>query len=100
MYYNKEHKKIVKDRGYKYIGSYKVDEITIDSKNKNKKYYYIRVKCLYCGKEYDTGLIHFKNGTNCTNCCNSYENSFAYYIQQELKELGLKYIKEETKEIL
>ena len=36
----------------------------------------------------------------CTNCCNSYENSFAYYIQQELKELGLKYIKEETKEIL
>lgn len=91
MYCNKEHKKTVKDRGYKYIGTYKVNEVTIDGKNKNKKYYYIRVKCLYCGEEYDVQLIHFKNGTNCTNCCNSYENSFAYHIQQELKESLNKY---------
>ena len=93
MYCNKKHKKTVKDRkdGYEYIGSYKTKEITIDDKNKKGNAIYIRIKCLYCGSEYDVQLIHFKNGTNCTNCCNKYENSFAYYIQQELKEPLSKY---------
>lgn len=81
MYYNKEHKKVVEGRGYGYIGSYKVDEITIDGKNKNKRNNYIRVKCPYCGNEYDTQTGTFKNGINCANCCNKYENSFAYHIQ-------------------
>ena len=93
MYCNKKHKKTVKDRkdGYEYIGSYKTKEITIDDKNKKGNAIYIRIKCLYCGSEYDVQLIHFKNGANCTNCCNKYENSFAYYIQQELKEPLNKY---------
>lgn len=91
MYYNKNHEDIVEERKYKYIGSYKTNEITIDDKNKNKRQNYIRVKCLYCGKEYDIRLSSVKEGRKCINCCNSYENSFAYYIQQELKEPLNKY---------
>ena len=86
MYYNKNHKDIVEERKYKYIGSYKKNEITMDGKNKNKRQNYIRIKCSYCGNEYDIRTISFKRGMNCTNCCNSYENSFAYHIQVELKE--------------
>jgi DNA-directed RNA polymerase subunit RPC12/RpoP len=90
MYFNKKHKKIVEERGdeYIYIGSYKSKKTTIDGK-KSKSH--IRVKCPYCSKEYDVRLDHFKNGGKCTNCCHSYENSFAYYIQQELKEPLNKY---------
>ena len=91
MYYNKNHEDIVEERKYKYIGSYKTNEITIDDKNKNKRQNYIRVKGLYCGKEYDIRLSSVKEGRKCINCCNSYENSFAYYIQQELKEPLNKY---------
>lgn len=91
MYYNKNHEDIVEERKYKYIGSYKTNEITIDDKNKNKRQNYIRVKCLYCEKEYDIRLSSVKEGRKCINCCNSYENSFAYYIQQELKEPLNKY---------
>lgn len=93
MYYNEEHKKRVKERGdgYEYIGSYRCNEITIDGKNKKGTMNYIRVKCPYCSKEYDVQLDSFKRGNKCTNCCNSYENSFAYHIQQELKEPLNKY---------
>lgn len=94
MYYNEEHKKLVEERGdgYTYIGSYHRNEITIDGKNKGKsKNSYIRVKCPYCSKEYDVQLDSFKRGNKCTNCCNEYENSFAYYIQQELQESLNKY---------
>lgn len=88
MYYNEKHKKIVESRGdnYKYVGSYKTKEKTLDDKNKNGNQIYIRVKCIYCENEYDIQLNNFKIGQKCKYCCNSYENSFAYYIQQELKE--------------
>lgn len=88
MYYNKKHNEIVINRkgNYEYIGSYHKNEITLDGKNKKSNYNYIRIKCLYCSKEYDIQLSSFKRGDNCTNCCNSYENSFAYYIQVELGE--------------
>lgn len=94
MYYNEKHKKLVKERGdgYTYIGSYRCNEITIDGKySKNKSY--IRVKCPYCGSEYDIRLNSFvsKKKSKCTICCHKYENSFAYYIQQELKEPLNKY---------
>ena len=92
MYFNKEHKEKVENRGdgYVYIGSYRCGEITMDNKyDKNQSY--IRVKCPYCKKEYDIQLHHFNNGSKCSNCCNFYENSFAYYIQQELKEPLNKY---------
>lgn len=94
MYYNEEHKKRVIERGdgYTYIGSYHKNEVTIDGKNKGKsKNSYIRVKCPYCEKEYDIQLGHFDRGINCASCCNNYENSFAYHIQQELKEPLNKY---------
>lgn len=86
MYHNKIHEKIVKLIGYEYIGSYKCNEITIDKKNKSKKEIYIRIVCPYCKKIYDVSFSKFKNGVRCANCCNKYEDSFAYYIQQELKE--------------
>ena len=94
MYYNEEHKKRVIERGdgYEYIGSYHSKEITIDGKySKNKSY--IRVKCPYCGSEYDIRLNSFvsEKKSKCTMCCHKYENSFAYYIQQELKEPLNKY---------
>lgn len=100
MYYNEEHKKRVEERGdgYIYIGSYHRNEETIDGKNKNKNKIkrgnvYIRVKCPYCEKEYDVQLSGFigKYKVKCTNCCNEYENSFAYYIQVELGESLNKY---------
>ena len=93
MYYNEKHKKKVIERGdgYIYIGSYHKNEVTLDGKNKKGTMNYIRVKCPYCGSEYDITLGNFDRGNNCTSCCNSYENSFAYYIQQELKEPLNKY---------
>lgn len=93
MYFNEKHKQMVENRGdgYEYIGSYKCNEITIDNKNKKMNQNYIRVKCPYCGKEYDVSLSSFKRESKCAHCCNSYEKSFAYYIQQELKEPLNKY---------
>ena len=46
MYYNKEHKEKVNNRGdgYTYIGSYKCKEITIDNKNKKRNHNYILKK--------------------------------------------------------
>ena len=94
IYQNEEHKRRVIERGdgYEYIGSYHCGETTMDGK-KQDTYSYIRVKCPYCGREYDVILTSFvgKLKTKCTNCCNTYENSFAYYIQQELKEPLNKY---------
>ena len=91
MYYNKKHEEIVNNRGdgYKYISSYKWNEETIDDKNNNGGF--IRVKCPYCGAEYDVMIEGFKKGNKCGKCCQTYENSFAYYIQQELKEPLNKY---------
>lgn len=93
LYQNEKHKKRVKERGdgYTYIGSYRCNETTIDGKNKRGTMNYIRVKCPYCSKEYDIRLSEFQNGNKCTNCCNTYENSFTYYIQQELGESLNKY---------
>ena len=86
MYINKEHKKIVEDRRYIYVGSYNRNEITIDNRNINKNKVHIRIKCPYCKKEYDIDIYTFKNGANCKYCCNKYENSFAYHIEVELNE--------------
>ena len=87
MYQNEEHRKIVNERGdnYIYLGSYDRKEVTVDGKNQNKNKIHIRVKCPYCGEEYDIDIYSFRDGANCKNCCNKYENSFAYYIQIELK---------------
>lgn len=95
MYFNLEHKYRVENRedNYTYIGSYRTKEVTIDGKNKSGKRSYIRVKCPYCGKEYDIETYPFVKGnkSKCNYCCNFYENSFAYYIQIILKEPLNKY---------
>ena len=91
MYNNEEHRKIVENRKYIYIGSYDIKELTIDNKNKNKNKIHIRVKRPYCEKEYDIDIYSFKNGCNCIYCCNKYENSLVYYIQQEIQEPLNKY---------
>lgn len=91
MHIDNKHKEIVKKRKYRYLGTYKTKEITIDGKNKKGNDIYIRVKCPYCNTEYDVTLSSFKKGINCTKCCNKYENSFAYYIQIEIKENLNKY---------
>lgn len=85
------HKNLVENRQYKYILTYATNEVTIDGKNKNKKLTYIRIVCPYCNNEYDVTWNSFRDGTVCSNCCNTYENSFAYHIQQELDESLNKY---------
>ena len=95
MYQNEEHKRRVIERGdgYEYIGSYNCGEVTIDGKNKKRNKSYIRIKCPYCSKEYDIDVYSFVKGnkSKCNYCCNFYEKSFAYHIQQELQESLNKY---------
>lgn len=53
---------------------------------------YMIVKHLYCQTEYliqTTNFINIKQ--KCSKCCGSYENSFAYHIEQELGEPLEKY---------
>lgn len=86
------HKEKVKERGYKYLGTYNNGEYTYDKHILiTTRVPYIRVKCPYCEEEYDVRVSNFKNGSKCTNCCNEYENSFAYHIQVELGEPLNKY---------
>ena len=91
MKFNKKHKCLVESRGYTCVTSYATNEVTIDGKNRNRKLTYMRVKCPYCDCEYDVTWNSFRDGTVCTNCCNKYENSFAYHIQVELGESLNKY---------
>lgn len=88
MYFNEKHKERVENRGdgYAYVGSYHKNEVTMDGKNKKYSNTYVKVKCPYCKKEYDVIFGHFNRGSKCPNCCHSYENSFAYYIEKELNE--------------
>lgn len=90
MINNKKHKLMVeKNNKYKYLYTYEKGDITNDNKYVINKKTYIRVQCNYCGKEQDK-LISNRN-RKCLYCCDEYENSFAYYIQQELKEPLNKY---------
>lgn len=82
-----EHKNEVEKKKYYYIGTYIKNEMTIDNNIKvSSKRSYIRVRCNYCDKEYDVRFDGFKSGKMCNYCCNRYEDSFAYYIQQNLKK--------------
>ncbi|WP_297136151.1 zinc-ribbon domain-containing protein [Terrisporobacter sp.] len=91
MYYNENHSKKVEERGYIYIYTYERYEYTLDKHILNLKCKYVRIKCPYCNIEYDIDLYLFNKGSNCTHCCNKYENSFAYHIQVELGEPLNKY---------
>lgn len=95
MKFNKNHELKIYERGdnYIYIGTYERYEKTIDKDIVNKNSDYVRIKCPYCDKEYDIKLSSFVSGnkSKCKFCCNEYKNSFAYYVQQELKEPLNKY---------
>ena len=84
MYYNEKHAKVVEQRGdnYQYIGSYKKGDI-LNNGNVAKRGY-MRVKCPYCGTEYDVSRNGFGRGNKCSYCCHEYKNSFAYHIEMEL----------------
>ena len=84
-------KQAVEKEVYIYIGSYKFKEVTIDGKNKKGNNNYIRVKCPYCGQEYDISKSSFNKKPYCPKCCKNYENSFAYHVQVELGESLNKY---------
>ena len=89
MFINEHHNNLTKIRDLIYISSYNKNDIVLSKKCISKfNGSYIRVKCPYCNYEYDTEP--YKN-RKCPNCCHEYENSFAYYIQQELKEPLNKY---------
>lgn len=53
---------------------------------------YIQIKHNYCGRIYEVLPQNFiVNKQECSKCCKKYENSFAYYIEQELGEPLEKY---------
>ncbi|HDG7527435.1 TPA: hypothetical protein PFR81_001927 [Clostridioides difficile] len=81
---------VEKDDEYKYIRSFKIGE-RLNQGNKNKEPY-VQVKHIYCKHIYETPIKSFINKKyNCPKCCGSYENSFAYHIEQELGEAIDKY---------
>lgn len=94
MIISEKHKVIVENRKYIYIGTYVRNEKLLDSGkvigidvDKLNKRIYLRVKCAYCGTEYDINMYNFKNKkANCKYCCNIYENSLSHHIEVELGE--------------
>ena len=82
---------VEKDGEYEYIRSYRRGEVLPNGKIVGSSPY-IQVKHKYCGTIYEVtvlGFINHKN--NCSKCCESYENSFAYYIEKILGEPIEKY---------
>lgn len=70
---------------YKYIRSYRRGDVLPNVGIINQPY--LQVRHNYCGSLYNIKVVLFINErVRCTNCCGSYENSFAYYIEQELGE--------------
>ena len=88
-----EHKERVEVWDYTYIRTYERRDYMPNKDKYMGKGTHIEVKCNYCGKKFDVHLRNFKSDfhrdTPC--CCHKYENSFAYYIQQTLKEPLNKY---------
>ena len=84
------HKEIVESDGSTYIGTYVTGEILENGRKVRYGESVLRVKCSYvhCQQEYDVRLSEFTGPRKqrCTKCCHEYENSFAYYIEQELNE--------------
>ena len=86
----KRHKEIVEIDGSIYIGTYAEGETLENGRKTRHGESVLRVKCSYihCQQEYDVRLSDFTGPykQRCTKCCHEYENSFAYYIEQELNE--------------
>ena len=99
--YNKKHsnkeqkykEEVEKDGEYEYIRAYfKGDTLPNGRVLQSSKTTYIQIKHKYCNSIYEIQTGAFINrGYRCKKCCGSYENSFAYYIEQELEEPIEKY---------
>lgn len=92
--YNEQEKKYIKEveeeGNYEYIRSFRKNEIMSNGKMANQIYFKLKHK--YCGEICFIPRGRFlRRNFKCPHCCNKYENSFAYYIQQELKEPLNKY---------
>lgn len=89
MIINEKHKEIINntDNGdWIYIGSYEVDEIMINGLKRKARKPYCLVEHKYCHTLSAIRPDVFKTTTlrpKC--CCRQYENSFAYFIEYELK---------------
>ena len=71
---------------YQYIRSFRKGDTLPNGKV--IKTPYLKIKHKYCGNEYTIKTSNFIDlKQKCSKCCGTYENSFAYHIEQEL---GLK----------
>lgn len=88
-----KYKQKVEESGrFEYIKSYRKDETFIGDKRKVKRKVYVQARNKYCNHINITRLDEItKINYTCSKCCGSYENSFAYYIEQELGEPLEKY---------
>ena len=81
---------VEKDGEYEYIRSYRRGDVLPNIGIINQPYIQVRHK--YCGSLYEIIPRRFINeNQRCSNCCGSYENSFAYHIEVELGESLDKY---------
>lgn len=75
---------IEKDGEYEYIKAFSKGDVLPNGKIANVPY--LQIKHKYCGNIYEVQVGQFINvGKRCGKCCQKYENSFAYHIEQELK---------------
>ena len=74
---------------FEYIKSYRKHDILPNGKVVGDSPY-VQIKHKYCGSVYEI-LASTIGKYKCSRCCNKYENSFAYHIQQELNEPLNKY---------
>lgn len=85
MKINDKHKKdIEKYDDYIYIGTYEVNEEMLNGKLRKPSKSIVKIKHKYCNKINDIRLDAWKDGARPKCCCYKYENSFAYYIIEEL----------------
>ena len=83
MHYSEEDKIKINDN-FNYLFTYDKNDILLEKKilrNERKKYF--RIQCEYCKREFDVRSDY--KIKKCKYCCNCYENSFAHYLEIELK---------------
>ena len=71
--------------GVEYIRTYMVGEY-LSSKGKKNDSTLIEIKHSYCGNSMFIRNDNHRQSIHCKNCCGSYENSFAHFIEVELGE--------------
>lgn len=83
MRYLEKDKDKFSNEKFEYLFTYDKNDILLEKMKLNKKGF-CRLKCRYCKKEIDVRKDH--KIQLCPKCCCNYENSFAFYVKEELKE--------------